>query len=61
MKPNVGNMDRWLRIALGVALLVWAATGGPAWAWLGVIPLLTGLFTFCLLYRLLGIDTCPRA
>ena len=61
MRPNVGNMDRWLRIALGVALLVWAATGGPAWAWLGVIPLLTGLFRFCLLYRLLGIDTCPRA
>ena len=58
---NVGSVDKWLRIALGVALLVWAATGGPVWAWLGVIPLLTGLFNFCLLYRILGINTCGRA
>ena len=61
MTPNVGHVDRWLRIALGVALLAWAATGGPAWAWLGGIPLLTGLFMCCLRYRLLGIDTCPSA
>lgn len=61
MKPNVGTVDKWLRVALGVALIVWAATGGPAWAWLGLIPLLTGLFGFCPLYRLLGIRTCRRA
>lgn len=61
MKPNVGTVDKWLRVALGVALIVWAATGGPAWAWLGVVPLLTGLFGFCPLYRLLGISTCRRA
>lgn len=61
MKPNVGTVDKWLRVALGVALIVWAATGGPAWAWLGLIPLLTGLFGFCPLYRLLGISTCRRA
>lgn len=61
MKRNVGTVDKWLRVALGVALIVWAATGGPAWAWLGLIPLLTGLFGFCPLYRLLGISTCRRA
>ena len=60
MKPNVGSVDKWLRMGLGVALVVWAATGGPVWAWLGVIPLLTGLFNFCPLYRLLGINTCGR-
>ena len=60
MKPNVGSVDKWLRMGLGVALVVWAATGGPVWAWLGVIPLLTGLFSFCPLYRLLGVNTCAR-
>lgn len=60
MQKNVGNIDKWLRILLGVALVAWAATGGPVWAWLGVIPLATGLFNFCPLYRLIGVNTCRR-
>ena len=59
MKANVGGIDRWIRIVLGLALIAWAATGGPAWAWIGAVPLATGVFNFCLLYRLLGINTCP--
>lgn len=60
MKANVGGIDKWLRILVGVALIAWAATGGPVWAWLGVVILATGVFNFCLLYRVLGINTCPR-
>lgn len=58
MKANVGSVDKVLRIVLGVALIAWAATGGPVWAWIGVVPLLTGLFNFCPLYALLGMSTC---
>ena len=29
------------------------------WGWLGVVPLLTGLISFCPLYTLLGFNTCP--
>lgn len=58
MKANVGGADKWLRIAVGVALIAWAAMGGPAWAWIGVVPVLTGLFNFCPLYALLGMNTC---
>ena len=61
MKANVGTFDKWARIVAGVLLIVWAATGGPVWAWIGVVPLATGLFNFCPLYRLLGISTCKRA
>lgn len=60
MKSNVGGIDKWLRIAVGIALVAWAAIGGPVWAWIGVVPLATGLFNFCPLYRLLGINTCKR-
>lgn len=60
MKTNVGGIDRVLRIGGGVALLAWAALGGPAWAWIGAVPLATGLFGFCPAYPLLGISTCPR-
>ena len=60
MKSNVGGIDKWLRIVAGIALIAWAATGGPVWAWIGVVPLATGLFNFCPLYRLIGITTCRR-
>jgi hypothetical protein len=58
MKANVGGVDKVLRIAVGVALITWALLGGPLWAWVGVIPLGTGLFNFCGFYTLLGINTC---
>jgi hypothetical protein len=61
MKANVGGIDKFLRIALGVGLIAWvAAFHGPAWAWIGVVPLATGLFNFCPLYRLVGFNTCSR-
>ena len=58
MKTNVGGVDKWLRIAVGLLLIVWAATGGPVWAWIGVVPLATGLLNWCPAYTLLGIKTC---
>jgi hypothetical protein len=59
MKTNVGGIDKILRIGAGVALVAWAALGGPVWAWIGVVPLATGLTGFCPLYPLLGMNTCP--
>ncbi len=60
MKANVGGIDKILRILAGLALIVWAAAlGGPVWAWIGVVPLATGLMGFCPLYPLLGLSTCP--
>lgn len=59
MKANVGGIDRILRVIIGVALIAWALMGGPVWAWIGIIPLATGLVGTCLLYKLLGLNTCP--
>lgn len=60
MKTNVGGIDRILRIVVGAALLVLAATGSiGAWGWIGVVPLLTGLLSTCPLYSILGMNTCP--
>lgn len=58
MTVNVGNIDRIIRILAGLALIIWALTGGPVWAWIGLVLLATGLFKFCLVYRLLGINSC---
>ena len=62
MKANVGGIDRILRIAAGTGLLAFFAFGeGTAryWGLVGLVPLATGLFTFCPVYPLLGINTCP--
>lgn len=59
MKVNVGGIDRVLRIAVGLALIAWALfANGPVWAWIGVLPLLTGVVNFCPAYAILGINTC---
>jgi hypothetical protein len=60
MKRNEGNLDRILRFGAGGVLVALAATEtlGP-WAYLGVVPLLTGALGMCPLYSLLGINTCP--
>ena len=60
MQANVGGADKWLRIVVGLALIAWALMGGPVWAWIGVVPLATGLFNFCPLYKLVGTNTCRR-
>ncbi|MDR0776621.1 MAG: DUF2892 domain-containing protein [Azonexus sp.] len=59
MKSNVGGIDKILRILVGIALIAWALLGGPIWAWIGVIPLATGLMGWCPLYPILGLSTCP--
>ncbi len=60
MKTNVGGIDRILRVTAGAALIVAAATGTiGVWGYIGIVPVLTGLFRFCPVYPLLGMNTCP--
>jgi len=60
MKANVGTIDKAVRAVLGIALIAWALMGGPAWAWIGVIPLATAVFSWCPLYMMIGMDTCGK-
>ncbi len=60
LKPNVGAVDRFVRILFGLVLLSLVFVGPKtAWGWIGILPVLTGLISFCPLYRLLGLSTCP--
>lgn len=59
MKPNVGGIDRVLRIVIGLVLLGLTLTGTVgAWGWLGIVPLATGVIAWCPPYALLGWNTC---
>lgn len=62
MPRNEGTLDRALRVIVGLALIAMVFVGPQvAWGWIGVVPLLTGLVGFCPLYRLVGLNTCPRS
>jgi len=62
MQKNVGTIDRVLRALIGACLIVVALVGestASKFGWIGVIPLATAVVSFCPLYSLLGISTCP--
>jgi len=56
---NVGGIDRAVRIVAGLVLvgLAYTQTLG-VWAWIGVIPLVTGIIGWCPAYKLVGVNTC---
>ena len=55
MTRNIGSTDRLVRVLLGIGLLLIAFEGPrTAWGYIGIVPLITGLFGWCPLYRLFG-------
>lgn len=60
MNTNEGNLDRALRVLLGIVLLSLVVIGPKTmWGLAGIVPLVTGLIGFCPLYKLVGLNTCP--
>lgn len=59
MTKNIGNIERILRIVVGLVLIALAATGTVGlWGYIGVVPLATGLMGWCPPYAIFGINTC---
>lgn len=60
---NLGNLDRWARIAIAIVLLglgwggVVGGTAGTVLKFLGFVPLLTAAIGFCPLYWPLGLSS----
>lgn len=63
MQANVGNVDRIVRIVIGLALLSLLVVGEGQTKWLGLIglvPIATALLRYCPAYHLLGMNTCGK-
>ena len=63
MDKNVGRVDALIRVIVGLALLSMLVfvEGNLKWLGLiGLIPLLTAAMSWCPLYTLFGIRTCPK-
>lgn len=57
MKTNVGSYDGAARFVLGSAFILVAHHYHSWWALLGLLPILSSMFGYCLVYAALGIDT----
>ncbi|MCU0394950.1 MAG: DUF2892 domain-containing protein [Chitinophagaceae bacterium] len=66
MKKNMGAADRIIRVVLAALFAVLYFTGtvtgtlGMVLLVLGGVFLATSLISFCPLYTLVGISTCPK-
>lgn len=64
LKKNVGQIDRTLRVVIGLALIAgFFLDTDAAYRWfylIGIVPLATGLVGSCALYSIIGINTCPN-
>lgn len=62
LSPNVGKIDRALRLAFGLALVLLALTGTiGAWGWIGMVLVVTAFVKFCPIYAMLGLCTDKQA
>lgn len=60
MNVNIGSTDRMLRVVAGLVIIGLGVYYQSLWGIIGLVPLLTGLFRFCPLYTMLGMNTRKR-
>jgi hypothetical protein len=64
MLKNVGNIDRIVRVVIGLLLIAYAiplgfpSTGWNWVGWIGALPIMTALVETCPTYNVLGVPTC---
>jgi hypothetical protein len=64
MPANVGTIDQYVRIGVGLVLVAYAFQDGlpiQGWHWaglIGLVLLLTAFFKRCPLYTIFGYSTC---
>ncbi len=62
MKTNVGSADKIVRIVVGIGLLslFFILEGNMKFLGLiGIVPIATALMSWCPLYSVIGVNTCP--
>jgi hypothetical protein len=57
MKMNIGKIDKIVRLLVAFTIAISGIYFNSWWGLFAIIPLLTGLVSFCPLYTLAGITT----
>ena len=57
MKRNIGNVDRIIRVVIGLVLVALGIYFNSWWGVIGLIPLITAAIGWCPLYAPFGLST----
>jgi hypothetical protein len=61
MKQNVGSVDRYLRISIGIVLIILGVMTRMWWLYIiAAIAILTGIFGYCGIYQVFGASTAKK-
>ena len=60
MKSNVGSLDSIIRIVIGLGIAIGGIIFESYWGLIGIPILATGVFRYCLLYPIIGINTIRK-
>ena len=61
MQCNIGKTELVIRVIAGLGIVSLAFVGPASpWAFLGLVPVATGLLGWCPPYAILGINTCKK-
>jgi hypothetical protein len=62
MKPNIGNVDKVIRLIVGIFIIAFFGFYlGSWWGLIGIIPIFTVVTSRCMLYTIFGVSTCKTA
>lgn len=59
MNKNIGTTDKIIRIVIGLIIAVIGVVYQSWWGLLAIVPFATAFLSFCGLYSIFGISTCP--
>jgi len=57
MKRNIGNIDRFIRIIIGLLIVIAGVYFKSWWGLIGIIPIIVAVIGWCPLYVPFGIST----
>ena len=60
MKSNVGKTDRFIRLLVALAIALMGIYFKSWWGLVALLPLITGVISFCPLYKFFGLNTGSR-
>lgn len=58
MKNNIGQVDKVIRIILGIAIIAVGLATQSWWGLVGIVPLFTAFIGWCPAYLPFNISTC---
>ena len=60
MKKNMGSLDKNLRLIAGIVILLVGYLNSSWWGLVGLVPIITGLVSFCPAYLPFNMSTLKK-